>query len=101
MSPHHVLQYEQDAKGLWELAVATAKPCTDVGLLIEASNLIQNPRVAAAAQHFTVNGALPPRHNSQTPKARCMEPCIAGCPFSEARCARSFYFWAHLPKLSV
>ena len=92
MSPHHVLQYEQDAKGLWELAVATAKPCTDVGLLIEASNLIQNPSMAPA-QQCTANGALPAGHTSQPPKVSCMElstePCIAGCCLSEASCARS------------
>ena len=89
MSSHHVLQYEQDAKGLWELAVATAKPCTDVGLLIEASNLIQNPSMAAA-QQYTVNGSLPAGHNIQPPKVSCMEPCIAGCQFSEASCALYF-----------
>ena len=97
MSPRHVPQYEQDAKELWELAVASAKPCTDVGLLIEASNLIQNPSIAAA-QQCTANGALPAGHNSQTPKVSCvepcMEPCIAGCQFSEASCAHSFEFWA-------
>lgn len=61
-------QYEQDAKGLWELAVATAKPCTDVGLLIEASNLIQHPSMALA-QQCTANGALPAGDSSQHLKA--------------------------------
>ena len=97
MSPHRVLQYEQDAKGLWELAVATAKPCTDVGLLIEASNLIQNPSMAPA-QQCTANGALPAGHTTQSPKVDCIkpwtEPCIAGCRLSEASSAHSFQFWA-------
>eukprot|EP00891_Asterochloris_glomerata_P001301 jgi/Astpho2/1301/fgenesh1_pg.00024_%23_11_t len=61
-------QYEQDAKGLWELAVATAKPCTDVGLLIEASNLIQHPSMALA-QQCTASGALPAGDSSQHLKA--------------------------------
>ena len=79
MSPHLVMQYEQDAKGLWELAVATAKPCTDVGLLIEASNLIQNPSMAPT-QQSTDNGALPGAHNSQPPKVSCMEPLHSWLP---------------------
>lgn len=77
-----MLQYEQDAKGLWELAVATAEPCTDVGLLIEASNLIQNPSMALA-QQCTANGALPAGDSSQHLKVS-IKPRIAGCQFSDA-----------------
>ena len=78
-----MLQYEQDAKGLWELAVATAKPCTDVGLLIEASNLIQHPSMALA-QQCTASGALPAGDSSQHLKVSCIKPRIAGCQCSDA-----------------